>query len=254
MNAVVIGGTGLIGSKVVRHLRERGLEVTAASPTTGVNTMTRVGLAEAVHGADVVIDVSDAPSFDDDALMEYFQTSARNIAEAEAAAGVTHHVTLSVVGAERLPRSGYMRAKVAQEDTVRSQAVPYTILRSTQSFELMRTVADAATVGRSVRVSPALVQPVAADDIAMMLADIAGASARHGALEIAGPDRLRFVELVSLMLEAAHDTREVVVAPDAVYYGSVLDDDTLLPGDGPHIGRTHLAEWLRRTVGLRSAV
>ena len=191
MRIVVIGGTGLIGTKLVRALQGGGHDVVAASPTTGVSTITRIGLATALAGARVVVDVADAPSFDDEAVLEYFLTSGRNLASAEAAAGVAHHVALTVVGADRLPHNGYMRAKVAQEALVRAEGIPYTILRSTQSFELMRTVADAATDGNVVRIAPALVQPVAAHDIAAALADVATAAPADGIEELAGPDPLR---------------------------------------------------------------
>jgi uncharacterized protein YbjT (DUF2867 family) len=248
MKVVVVGGTGLVGRSVVRQLADRGHEAVAASPTTGVNTVTGVGLAAALAGADVVIDVSDAPSFDDDAVLEYFQTSSRNLADAEAHAGVGHHVALSIVGAERLPNSGYMRAKVAQEAMVRALGVPYTIVRSTQSFELMRTVADAATVDGAVVISPALVQPVAAQDIASTLADVAGGAAAERTVELAGPDRLGLAALVARILRAQQDGRTVVASPSTPYYGSVLDDATLLPAGEAEIGRTCLADWLREVV------
>ena len=248
MKIVVIGGTGLVGSRTVRHLREQGHDATAASPTTGVNAVTGIGLAEALHGAQVVIDVSDPPSFDDDAALDYFQISGRNLATAEPHAGVVHHIALSIVGAERLPNNGYMRAKVAEEAMIRSQGLPYTILRSTQSFELMRTVADAATYRDTVRVSPALVQPVAADDIAATLADLADSRPADGTYELAGPERMRLVDLVDQVLRAEHDARAIVATPDAIYYDSVLDDHTLLPGDQPRLGATRFADWLQRVV------
>jgi uncharacterized protein YbjT (DUF2867 family) len=249
LRIVVIGGTGLIGTRVATRLRADGHDVVAASRTTGVNTVTRIGLAGALAGADVVVDVADAPSFDDDAIVEYFLTSGHNLARAEAAAGVGHHVALSVVGADRLPRSGYMRAKVAQEALVRDQGIPFTIVRSTQSFELMRTVADAATIGDVVRVSPALVQPTAADDIAAALADVAGGAPAHDVTELAGPDRVALVDLVARILHAQHDARHVEAAAEAPYYGSRLDDRTLVPGPGARIGPTRLDDWLRRVVG-----
>ena len=233
MRIVVIGGTGLIGTKLVRALQGRGHDVLAASPTTGVNTVTRIGLATALDGARVVVDVADAPSFDDDAVLEYFVTSGRNLASAEATAGVSHHVALTVVGADRLPHNGYMRAKVAQEALVRAEGIPYTILRSTQSFELMRTVADAATDGGVVRISPALVQPVAAEDIADALADVATAAPADGIEELAGPGPIGLADLVAQFLRAQHDARRVEATPGAPYYGSRLDDETLRPPSPP---------------------
>ena len=248
MRIVVIGGTGLIGTKLVRALQGRGHDVVAASPTTGVNTITRIGLATALAGARVVVDVADAPSFDDDAVLEYFVTSGRNLASAEATAGVSHHVALTVVGADRLPHNGYMRAKVAQEALVRAEGIPYTILRSTQSFELMRTVADAATDGGVVRISPALVQPVAAEDIADTLADVATAAPADGIEELAGPGPIGLADLVAQFLRAQHDARRVEATPGAPYYGSRLDDETLRPRQPARLGPTTFADWLQRTV------
>jgi uncharacterized protein YbjT (DUF2867 family) len=250
MRVVVIGGTGLIGTKLVHLLQRRGHEAVAATPTTGVNTITGIGLAAALSGAGVVVDVADAPSFDDDAVLEHFLTSGRNLAHAEATAGVAHHVALSVVGAERLPHSGYLRAKVAQEALVRAEGIPYTILRSTQSFELVRTVADAATDGDVVRMSPALVQPVAADDIAGTLADIAEAAPVGATAELAGPAPLRLVDVVAKVLQAQHDARRAEASTDAPYYGSRLDDQTLMPGPGARLGRTCFDDWLSRTIPI----
>jgi uncharacterized protein YbjT (DUF2867 family) len=248
MRIVVIGGTGLIGSKLVQQLQDHGHEAVAASPTTGVNTITGVGLTRALAGAQVVVDVADAPSFADDAVLEHFMTSGRNLASAEARLGVTHHIALSVVGADRLQHSGYMRAKVAQEALVRAEGIPYTILRSTQSFELMRTVADAATEGNVVRLSPGLVQPVAAQDIARALTDIADSTPANDTEELAGPDAMRLVDLVERILRAQHDTRRAEATPEARYYGSQLDDQTLMPGRNPRLGPTHLDEWLHQFV------
>ena len=248
MKIVIIGGTGLVGSKTVRHLRARGHDATAASPTTGVNAVTGIGLAEALRGAEVVIDVSDPPSFVGDAALEYFQISGRNLARAELHAGVVHHIALSIVGAARLPNSGYMRAKVAQEAMILAQGVPFTILRATQSFELMSTVGDAATFRGTVRVSPALVQPVAADDIASTLAELIDSPPADRTYELAGPERMRLVDLVHRLLRAQHDERAILASPEALYYGSVLNDHTLLPGDQPRLGVTHFSDWLQGAV------
>ncbi len=207
MRVVVIGGTGLVGTLLVHRLVDRGHDADAASPTTGVNTITRIGLATALTGADVVVDVSDAPSFDDDAVLEHVLTSGRNLAAAEATAGVGHHVALSVVGADRLTASGYLRAKLAQEALVRAAGIPFTILRSTHSFELLRSVADAATDGDVVRISPALVQPVAAEDIAATLAGIGAARPTGATEELGGPEAMPLVDLVARVLAAQHDTR-----------------------------------------------
>lgn len=210
--------------------------------------MTRVGLAIALQRTQVVVDVSDGPSFDDDAVLEFVQTSSRNLAAAEAAAGVGHHITLSVVGAQRLPNNGYMRAKVAQEALVRGAAIPHTILRSTQSYELLRSAADAATDGDIVRISPALVQPIAAADIAVALADVCERAPTGTTDEVAGPDPMRFVELVAQMLHAQHDHRRAEADPAAAYCGSVLDDNTLMPGPHARAGSTRLATWLAQHV------
>jgi uncharacterized protein YbjT (DUF2867 family) len=237
----------------VRALRASGHDVVAASPTTGVNTITRIGLATALAGAQVVVDVADAPSFDDEAVRDYFVTSGRNLASAEATAGVSHHVALTVVGADRLPHNGYMRAKVAQEALVRADGIPYTILRSTQSFELMRAVADAATDGTVVRVSPALVQPVAAQDIADALADLTQRPPADGVEELAGPHPLRLADLVASILRAQRDTRRVEATPGAPYYGSRLDDETLVPRRPTRLGPTTFDDWLVRTIGSSAA-
>ena len=247
MRVVVIGGTGLIGRQLVRTLDARGHSTLAASPTTGVNTVTRIGLEAAVSGADAVVDVGDAPSFDDDAVLEHFMISGRNLATAELAAGVALHIALSVVGAERLPNSGYMRAKLAQEAVARSAAVPCTILRSTQSFELLRSVADAATDHDVVRISPALVQPIATSDIAEELANLVEQSP-DVAREVAGPCPIRLVDLVGEVLCAQRDARRVEAAIDVPYYGSTLDDRTLMPGAAARLGTTTLDVWLRDVV------
>jgi uncharacterized protein YbjT (DUF2867 family) len=245
MRVVVIGGTGLVGHMLVRHLTDRGHDAVPASPTTGVNTVTRIGLQPALAGAQVVVDVGDAPSYDGDAALEYFVTSGHNLADAEHAAGVAHHIVLSIIGADRLTNNGYMRAKIAQEATARSTGVPSTILRSTQSFELMRTVVDAATDGDAVRISPALVQPLAADDIAAALAELVDQAPTATTREVAGPEPIRLADLAAAVLCAQNDDRHVEPVADAMYYGSRLDDHTLMPGPNARLGSTRLEDWLR---------
>jgi uncharacterized protein YbjT (DUF2867 family) len=248
MRVVVIGGTGLIGTPLVRRLTARGHDAVAASPTTGVNTITRVGLAAVLVDADVVVDVSDPPSFDDADVVELVCTSARNLSAAELSAGVGHHVGVSIVGAERLAGSGYMRAKVAQETVVRSAGVPFTILRSTQSFELLRAVGDAATDGDVVRVSPASVRPVAARDIAEALGDLCDRRPVDSIEELAGPETLRLTDVVARVMTAERDARRVEATPEARFYGTRLSDDTLLPGPHARLGPTHLDDWLAEHV------
>lgn len=248
MKVVVVGGTGLIGRGVVRRLQALGQHAIAASPTTGVNTVTRVGLAAALERARVVVDLVDVPTYDPAAALEYLERSTRNLLRAEANAGVLHHVGVSVVGADRLPHSGYMRAKVAQEQLVRELRPGSTILHSTQSFEAMRPVADGATRDGVVRVSPALVQPVAAADISATLASLALREPDGHTFELAGPDRIRLVDVVDQLLAAQRDPRPVEAAPDAPYLGSVLDDRTLVASDGAWIGSTHFDEWVQRTI------
>jgi uncharacterized protein YbjT (DUF2867 family) len=244
MKIVVIGGTGLIGSKVVATLREQGHEAVAASPRLGVNTLTGEGLAAALEGASVVVDVSNAPSFEDQAVLEFFQTSTRNLLAAEAAAGVGHHVALSVVGTERLTESGYFRAKLAQESLIRESVVPYSIVRATQFFEFIPGIADAATDGHTVRLAPAFIQPMAADDVAQAVAKVVLGSPVNGIVEVAGPEQFRLDDLVRQGLSARHDPREVVTDPHAQYYGAELHIRTLIPGDGALLGETHYADWL----------
>lgn len=248
MKIVVIGGTGLIGRAVVRQLGERGHEAVAASPTTGVNTVTKIGLAEALQGADVVVDLADVPTFDAGAALEYLQRSTGNLLRAEEHAGVGHHIGLSIVGADRLPNSGYMRAKLAQEALVRAAGVPFTMLHATQSFEAMRPVADGATYDGTVRVSPALLQPIAAGDISTTLADLAERRPHDGTYEVAGPERLRLVDIVAEVLASQRDPRPVVATAGSPYFGSVLDNATLVPADDAWIGPTRFGEWLQRTV------
>ena len=251
MKIVVIGGTGLIGSKLVAILRTQGHEVMAASPDSGVNTITGQGLAEALKGATVVVDVSNSPSFEDAAVMNFFQTSTRNLLAAEAAAGVRHHVALSIVGAERLPDSGYMRAKVAQEKLIKGSAVPYSIVHSTQFFEFVKSIAAAATDGNRVRIAPVLFQPIASDDVAIAVGKIVVNSPVNGTVEIGGPERLRFDEFIRRGLSAQNDPREVVADPHARYFGTELSERSLVPGEGAQLGRIRFEDWLRQPVPQR---
>jgi uncharacterized protein YbjT (DUF2867 family) len=249
MKIVVIGGTGLIGSKLVALLRQRGQEVLAASPDTGVNTLTGEGLASALAGAQVVVDVANSPSFEDTAVMKFFQTSGRNLLGAETAAGVHHHVALSIVGADRLPDSGYMRAKVAQENLIKASGVPYTILRSTQFFEFGGRIADEGSDGTTVRVpGAALIQPVLSDDVVSALADIALAPPLNGTAEVGGPQRFRFDEFVALALSAKNDKRKVVPDLHARYFGTELDEESLIPGSRARIGQTSYEAWVGRSA------
>ena len=244
MKIVVIGGTGLIGTKLVNRLREDGHEVVAASPNTGVNTLTGEGLSEALAGAQVVVDVANSPSFEDAAVLAFFETSGRNLLAAEAAAGVGHHVALSVVGTDRLQDSGYFRGKMAQENLIKGSGIPYTIVRSTQFFEFAGGIAKSATAGESIHLSPALVQPIASDDVAAALAEIAVGAPADGTVEVAGPERLHLDELVRRFLTARHDERRVVADVHARYFGAALDDHSLTPGDNPRIGSRRLGDWL----------
>ena len=245
MKIVVIGGTGLIGSKLVSRLREQGHEAVAASPGTGVDTVTGQGLAEALAGAQVVVDVSNAPDWGDAAVMDFFQTSTRNILAAETAAGVGHHVALSVVGTERLQGSGYFRAKLAQEEAIKAAAIPSTILRATQFFEFIGRIADSSAHDGTVSLPPLFFQPVAADDVAAALADIAQGAPVNGTVELAGPERFRLDEFVRRYLSATSDPRQVVTDARAPYYGlQVSDEHALVPGDNPRIGATRFADWL----------
>jgi len=250
MKIVVIGGTGLIGSKVVTKLSERGYEVVAASPDSGVNTLTGEGLAEVLEGASVVVDVSNSPSFEDAAVMEFFKTSTGNLLSYEAAAGVGHHVALSVVGADRLPDSGYMRAKVAQEKLIRESSIPYSIVRATQFFEFVNRIADSATDGATVRLPPVGFQPMAADDVASAVAKVAIGSPLNGIIEVAGPEQFRFDELIRRGLSARKDPREVIADPHARYFGAELSERSLVPGDGAQLGETRFEDWLSRSTSF----
>lgn len=249
MKIVVIGGSGLIGSKVVGKLRKKGHEVIAASPNSGVNTITRKGLAEALADAQVVVDVANSPSFEDRAVLEFFETSGRNLLAAEAAAGVGHHVALSIVGTDRLPESGYLRAKVAQENLVKSSGIPYTIIRSTQFFEFVSGIAQAATVGQTVRLSPALVQPIMSDDVASSVADAALSAPVNGTIEIAGPEQIPLDEVVRRFLKITKDPRKVVADAHARYFGTELNDKSLTAGVNAHLGPTRFDDWLSHSFG-----
>jgi uncharacterized protein YbjT (DUF2867 family) len=248
MKIVVIGGTGLIGSKLVENLRKDGHEPVAAAPNTGVNTLTGEGLSEALEGAQVVVDVANAPAWDDQAVLDFFETSSRNLLAAEAAAGAGHHVTLSVVGAERLPESGYFRAKIAQENLVKAGPIPYTIVRATQFFEFIGRIADSGADGDIIRLSPALVQPEAADDVASTLADVAVGAPLNDTVELAGPEAFRLDELAQRVLNANGDSRQVTADVHARYFGAELDDKTLTPGDDARIAPTHFEDWLRQSA------
>jgi uncharacterized protein YbjT (DUF2867 family) len=254
MKIVVIGGSGRIGSKVVENLRQHGHEVVAASPSTGVNTITGEGVAEAVKGADVVVDVANAPVWEDKAVLEFFETSGKNLLAAEATAGVKHHVALSVVGTERLLASKYFRAKLAQEALIKASPVPYTIVRATQFFEFVGGIAQGATEGDTVRVPAAMMQPIVSDDVAAAVANAALAEPKNGMVETAGPDRIRQDELVRQFLEATGDPRKVVTDANALYYGIALNDQSLTPGDNPILGSTHFKDWLARQPKQSKAV
>jgi uncharacterized protein YbjT (DUF2867 family) len=248
MKIVVIGGTGLIGSKLVEKLQQDGHEALAASLDTGVNTITGEGLPEALDGAQVVVDVENAPAWDDEAVLEFFQTSSRNLIAAEAATGVAHHVALSVVGIDRLPDSGYFRAKVAQEEIVKAGPIPYTIVRATQFFEFIGRIADSSTDGDTVRLSPALVRPESADDVASTLADVAVGAPLNDTVELAGPEAFRLDELARRVLSANDDPRRVTADVHARYFGAELDDRSLTPGDDARIAPTRFEDWLRQSV------
>jgi uncharacterized protein YbjT (DUF2867 family) len=249
MKIVVIGGTGLIGSQVVESLRASGHDAVAASPNTGVNTVTGEGLDQALAGAQVVVDLANSPSFDDAAVLEFFQTSGRNLLKAEANAGVRHHVALTIVGADRVPDSGYMRAKIAQEQVIEAAGVPYTIIRSTQFFEFLRAIADAATDGDTVLVPTANLQPIAAIDVAAVVAEVAVSDPVDGIIEIGGPAPIRFDDLVRSVLAADDDHRTVVGDDHARYFGTQLTDDSITPGPTARICRTTFADWLASSAG-----
>ena len=247
MKIVVIGGSGLIGSKLVDRLRQGGREVVAASPKSGVNTLTREGLAGALSDAEVVVDVANSPSFEDKAVLAFFETSGRNLLAAETAAGVRHHVALSVVGTERLLESGYFRAKMAQENLIKASRIPYTIVRATQFFEFVGWIAQSGTVGQTVRLPPALFQPMSSDDVAAALADVAVAKPANGLIEIAGPEAVRMTDLVADFLKITGDTRQVIPDVLARYSDVEINDRSLTPDANARLGATRFKEWLSRT-------
>jgi uncharacterized protein YbjT (DUF2867 family) len=247
MKIVVIGGTGLIGSKTVAILRQGGHEVVAASPKSGINSITGEGLKEAMAGAQVVIDLANSPSFEEKAVLEFFETSGRNLFAAEAAAGVRHHVALSIVGTDRTPDNSYFRAKVAQEKLIEASGIPYTIIRSTQFLEFVGWIADSSADGNMVRLSPGLFQPIAADDVAAIVADVALAAPQNGIVEIAGPERAPLNEIVARYLKAVGDGREVVSDPEARYSGGRVEERSLVPLGEARLGGIGLDEWLRRS-------
>src|SRR5436309_8763605 len=244
MKIVVIGGSGLIGSKLVIKLREHGHEAIAASPSAGVNTLTGEGLAEALQGASVVVDVSNSPSFEDAAVLKFFETSTRNLLTHEAAAGVGHHVALSVVGTQRLSESGFFRAKIAQEKLIKASSVPYSIVQATQFFEFLKGLADISMVGDKVHLPPGLFQPMAADDVASGVARVAVGQPVNGIIEVGGPEQFRLDELVRRRLASVKDPREVIADPNARYSGAKLSEKTLLPGNNARLGETRFETWL----------
>ena len=248
MKIIVIGGTGLIGTKVVKNLRDKGHEVVAASPSKGINSVTGEGLAEALVGAQVVVDVANAPSWEDKAVLEFFETSGRNLLAAEAAAEVGYHVALSVVGTDRLLASGYFRAKMAQENLIKASSIPYTIVRATQFFEFVGGIAQSATEGETVRLPPVLMQPIVSDDVAAVVADAALAEPLNGTVDLAGPEPIRQDDLVRRFLKATGDARTVITDPKALYYGIAVNDQSLTPGDHPRLGPTRFADWLSRNA------
>jgi uncharacterized protein YbjT (DUF2867 family)/quercetin dioxygenase-like cupin family protein len=260
MKIVVIGGTGLIGSKVVNILRQRGHEVLAASPSSGVNTLTGEGLAQALKGAQVVVDVANSPSFEDKPALDFFETSGRNLLSAEKSAGVKHHVALSVVGTDRLTGSGpgslsgYFRAKMAQENLIKASGIPFTIVHATQFFEFVESIAKSATGGSTIRLSSVLMQPMASDDVAAAVAEVALGQPVNGMIEIAGPDQVRQDDIVRQYLSAMGDTRKVVTDAKAGYFGIAVNDQSLVPGDNPRLGTTRFEEWLSRTTPQKKAI
>ena len=249
---VVIGGSGLIGSKVVSQLSERGYDVIAASPNSGVNTLTGEGLAEVLEGASVVVDVSNSPSFEDAPVMEFFKTSTGNLLSYETNAGVRHHVALSVIGSDRLPDSGYLRAKVAQEKLISQSSIPYSIVRATQFFEFVNRIADSATVSYAVRVAPVRFQPMAADDVATAVARVAMGPPLNGIVEVGGPEQFRFDELIRRALSARHDPREVIADPHARYFGTELSEYSLVPGSDAQLGNIRFEDWLSQSKPSRT--
>jgi uncharacterized protein YbjT (DUF2867 family) len=249
MKIVVIGGSGLIGSRLVSKLREQGHEAVAASPKSGVDTITCEGLSEALKGASVVVDVTNSPSWEDAAVMKFFETSTRNQLSYEAVAGVKHHVALSVVGTERMLASGFFRAKMAQENLIKASPIPYTIIRATQFFEFVKGIADFSTEGNKVRLPSALIQPMAADDVASAVGRVATGAPVNGMVEVGGPEKFRLDELARKYLAATKDPREVVADPKARYYGIEVSEKTLVPDDGARLGETRFETWLLQPAG-----
>ena len=252
MRIVVIGGSGLIGTRLVARLREQKHEVVAASPNSGVNSVTGEGLAEALKGASVVVDVSNAPSWEDSAVLKFFETSTRNLLTHEAAAGVGHHVALSVVGTERLSESGYFRAKIAQEKLIKASSIPYTIVHATQFFEFLKGLADTSSNGDEVRLPPVLFQPMAADDVASATAQLALSPPLNGIVEIGGPEQFRLDELVRRRLASLDDRRKVIADPKALYSGAKISEKTLVPGDNARLGETRFETWLKQSPANES--
>ncbi len=253
MKIVVIGGTGNIGSKLVNNLKQRGHETLAAAPATGVNTISGEGLDHAMNGSDIVVDVANSPSFSDQAAIEFFEAAGRNLVAAEKNAGTKHHVTLSIVGSDRLQDSGYMRAKVAQENAIRKSGIPYTIVRSTQFFEFVPMIAQGATSGPNVLVSDLLIQPILSDEVAQALTDVALGNPKNGVIEIAGPDRFKLTELLDLYLRAAHDSRTVVFDKNYSYFGARDVADSLVPKKGARIAKTRYLDWIPSHLTGRKA-
>lgn len=252
MKIVVIGATGLIGAKTVDRLRQQGHDVIPASRSSGVNVLTGEGLKEAMQNADVVLDVSNSPSFEDKAVMEFFDTSTRNLLAAEASAGVKHHISLGVVGTERLQESGYFRAKLVQEKQIKSGPTPYTIVHATQFFEFLGAIAEGATTGNSAHLSTAYMQPIAADDVADVMAATCSAAPVNGVVEVGGPERVRQSEIVGRYLKAINDRRQIVASDDALYYGLKLNDQSLVPGANGKLAPTSLEKWLKTKVQVKS--
>ena len=248
MKTVVIGGTGLIGSKLVKHLRDMGEEVVAASPATGVNSLTGEGLADALKGASVAVDVTNSPSWEDAEVLRFFETSTRNLLKYDAAAGVRHHIALSVVGTERMLESGFFRAKLAQENLIKASPIPYSIVRATQFFEFVEKIADLSTEGKKVRLPPVLFQPMAADDVASTLAAMARSSPVNAMVEIEGPEQFRLDEAVQRCLAARNDPRQVIPDPQARYYGIKVSERTLVAEDGARLGQTRFEDWLKQST------
>lgn len=248
MKIIVIGGTGLIGTKLVKNLREDVQEVVAASPSSGVNSVTGEGLAGALKGASVVVDVTNSPSWEDAAVLKFFETSTRNLLDYEAAAGVGHHVALSVVGTERMLESGFFRAKLAQENLIKASSIPYSIVRATQFFEFVKSIADLSTEGNTVRLPSVFIQPMSADDVASALGEIATSSPLNDTVEIGGPEQFRLDELIRRELAARKDPREVITDPHARYYGIQVSERTMVPNEGARLGETRFEDWLRRAT------